>query len=125
LTGRVTGEAGTGLFGSFTGLVVFLLMMSFAAQVLTTLSATTAVTSAAFEAARVVARGGQTTAGEQRGRALLGRSGDRVAFDWSHSSDDTVVLRVRVSGPRLAPGLTPPALGEIDRTVRVHVERWR
>lgn len=125
MTRRVTGEAGTGLFGSFTGLVVFLVMMSFAAQMLTTLSATTALTSSAYEAARVVARGRPTAVGEQRARALLGRLGDRVVFDWSDSSYDTVVLRVRVDGPRLAPGLTPPALGRIDRTVRAHVERWQ
>lgn len=119
------GEAGTGLIGSFAGLVVFLVLLSFATQVLLTLSATTAMSSAAYEAARVVARGGTTDRGEERARALLGRFAERVRFDWSASAPDTVVLRVQADAPRLAPALTPARVGRIDRTVRIHVERWR
>jgi hypothetical protein len=56
---------------------------------------------------------------------LLGEFGDRVSFDWSASTADTVRLRVRATNPRLTFAGLGHRLGfdEIDRTVSIRVER--
>ena len=57
----------------------------------------------------------------------MGRYGPRVTFDWSASDDEFVVLSVRARNPtRLLPAMAGPlAFDEIDRTVRVRVERFQ
>jgi len=107
-------------------------------QLLISLYATSTVTSAANDGARVVAgrrvdhRDGAEVdtaraAAEQQVRSQLGRFGERVAFDWSASTADTVALRVQADAPTLLlPGLGRViGIGHIDRTVRVRVEEMR
>lgn len=105
---------------------MFLVLLLFCVQVLFNLYATSVVTAAAYDAARAVAhRGGDEAAvgeAEAAARAVLGRYGDRVAFDWDLSDRD-VVLRVRAENRMFAfPGVTLDALQTVDRTVRARVE---
>ncbi len=124
-------ERGSGTISTWIGFVVFLVLLLFAVQSLLNLYATSVLTSVAWDAAREVAGadgGGEAVAqAESRARGLLGRFGERVSFDWSATSDEDVVLRVRGTVPRvLLPAQRGPvAFGEIDRTVRVRVERFR
>jgi hypothetical protein len=113
------------------GFSVFLVMLLFAVQVLFNLYATSVVTAVSYDAARRVAGGDGgaefITDAESQARSELGRYGDRVTFDWSASGADEVVLHVRASNPHvLLPLLAgPAAFDQIDRTIRVRVERFR
>jgi hypothetical protein len=113
--------------------VVFLALLLFAVQVLYNLYATSVVTSVAFDAARKVAAAAAAEAGEgavgsaeAEARQALGRYGERVTFEWAVDGD-AVALRVRADNPSfLLPAQAGPvAFGDIDRTVRVRVERFR
>jgi hypothetical protein len=131
-------DRGAGLIGSIAGVTVFLAFLLFTVQLLMNLHTTSMVSSAAHEAARTVAQAalvdGEGTVvasararGEQRARTVLGEFGHRVRFDWSASTADTVVLRVRAEALRFTiPGL-PARLGfdQVDRTVHVRVESMR
>jgi hypothetical protein len=107
----------------------------FAAQVLYNLYASSVVTAAAYDSARVVAgaaaRGDTVTAERQaraRFRRLLGRYGsERVEIiDFSESTPDVIVLHVRARNPGLVFGRSERiAFGVIDRRVRVRVERFQ
>jgi hypothetical protein len=128
-------ERGAGLISTTAGVTVFLVLLLFATQVLYNLYATSVVTAAAYDAARVVAgaaaRGDPLDAEQQgaaRFRHLLGRYGtDRVeTVDFSESTDDVVVLHVRSRNPNLLLGrIGRAAFGVIDRRVRVRVERFQ
>jgi hypothetical protein len=89
------------------------------------------VTAVSYDAARRVAGGdpGPTyqSEAEDEARRELGRYADRVTFDWSATTGDEVVLRVRTRNPHvLLPVLAgPAALDRLDRTIRVRVERFR
>lgn len=113
------------------GFLVFLCLLLVAVQVLFNLYATSVVTSVAYDAARrVAAAGGEPEAMadiEADARRALGRYSDRVSFDWTRSDSDVVVLSVHARSPGLAlPAIAAPsAFGEIDRTMRVRVERFR
>ena len=124
-------ERGSGPISTWIGFVIFLGMLLFAVQALLNLYATSVVTSVAYDAARQVAGsdgGSDAMAGaEDWARQLLGRFGQEVSFDWSATTDDDVVLRVRGTVPSvlLAPHGGPLPFGSIDRTVRLRVERFR
>jgi hypothetical protein len=124
-------ERGGGPLSAWFGFVVFLCLLLFAVQAMFNLYATSVVTSVAFDAARRVAAAedGGTTAvsgAEASAREALGAYGGRVSFDWSLDGD-VVALRVRAENPSflLPVRAGPVAFGEIDRTVRVRVERFR
>ena len=124
-------ERGGGPLTAWFGLVVFLSLLLFAVQVLFNLYATSVVTSVAFDAARRVAaaEGDATVAvgpAETAARQALGEYGDRVSFEWSLDGD-VVALRVLARNPSfLLPAQAGPvAFGDIDRTVRVRLERFR
>ncbi len=123
-------ERGGGPLSAWFGFVVFLALLLFAVQVLYNLYATSVVTSVAFDAARRVAaaEGGAGAVGlaEVEARQALGEYGSRVSFEWS-VDDDVVVLRVRSTNPTflLPAHAGPVAFGDVDRTVRVRVERFR
>ena len=131
----VADEGGTGLVSTTAGVTVFLVLLLLAAQVLYNLYATSVVTAAAYDAARVVAgaaaRGDSVEAerqGKARFRQLLGRYGTDFVetLDFSESTDDVVVLHVRSRNPSLLLGrVGRAAFGVIDRRVRVRVERFR
>jgi len=115
---------------ALAGTTAFLVLLLFATQLLFNLYATSVVTAAAFDAARVVAGadGGpdRITGAEAQARRMLGRYGERVRFDWS-IDDDVVALRVRAANPNfLLEHIGGPAsFQHVDRTVRVRVERFR
>jgi hypothetical protein len=124
-------EAGSGPISTWIGFVVFLGMLLFAVQAILNLYTTTVLTSVAYDAARVVAESEGATAAmadaENHAREMLGRFSADVTFDWSGTTADDVVLRVqgRVPSVLLTPGKTVLPFGEIDRTVRLRVERFR
>ncbi len=123
-------ERGSGLFGTWFGMVVILVVFLFAVQVLFDLQARSVVTAVAYDAARrVAAASGQSSApaqvrAEADARRALGRYGNHVRFEW-RSHPDAIRLHVVVDNPRL--GLasfgSPLGLDHIDRTVVVRVER--
>jgi hypothetical protein len=131
----VADDRGTGLVSTTAGVTVFLVLLLLAAQVLYNLYATSVVTAAAYDAARVVAgaaaRGDSVEAerqGKARFRQLLGRYGTDFVetLDFSESTDEVVVLHVRSLNPSLLLGRAGrTAFGVIDRRVRVRVERFR
>ena len=128
---RARSEQGGGPISTWIGFVVFLAMLLFTVQALLNLYATTVLTSVAFDAARHVAESDTGTAAiasvEAQARQMLGRFSSEVTFDWSATTGDDVVLRVRGRVPSvvLTPGETVLPFGEIDRTVRLRVERFR
>ena len=123
-------ERGAGLIGTIAGVTVFLAFLLFAVQLLFNLYATSAVTAAAYDAARLVAGAGGGPAdvprAEAHARAVLGRYAGRVAFEWA-VDDEVVALRVVADNPSFLLPAVGGSLGfdEIDRTVRVRVERLR
>jgi hypothetical protein len=123
-------QRGTGVISSIFGLFVVLLLMLLAVQVVYDLYATSAVTAAAYDAARVVAGadGGAdaTSAAEAGARQALGRYGDRLQFTWTLDGD-VVVLHVVARNPSFLPAAVRRPLGvdAVDRTVRLRTERFR
>lgn len=124
-------ERGNGPISAWVGFTVFLILLLFAVQVLYNVYATSVVTAVVSDAARRVAgaAGGRASVPdiEAEARRSLGRYGERVSFDWSATDDDYVVVRVQAKNPGLlwSPFDKPLAFDEIDRTVRVRVERFR
>lgn len=126
------GDRGTGLISTVAGLLAFLAFLLFAVQLLLNLYATSTVTAAAGDAARLVAARGNArdaaavARAEDHARALLGRFGEEVRFSWALDGG-AVRLRVQAEAPRVVlPGLGG-ALGfdEIDRTVVARIEELR
>lgn len=122
-------DRGAGLFGTWFGLVVVLVLLLSAVQVMFDLYARSVVTATAYDAARRVAgfhRGSfeaAQAAAEADARSSLGRYGSRVRFQWA-TDGDVVRLRVIVDNPRVGlAGVSSPLLVDhIDRTVTVRVE---
>ncbi len=127
-----TRETGAGVIGSIAGVTIFLILLAFAVQVLVGLYATSVVTAATYDAARTLAGAdqGDSPAGrasaEATARGQLGRFGERATFRWDNDAD-TVRLHVRAPRPNLLPRSLADGtgLGDIERTVRVRVERAR
>lgn len=122
--------------GALAALLVFLILLLAAVQVLFNLHADSMVTSAGFEAARVVAgfdraadRCRAVDAGDRRFREALGRFGTAgsIRLDWTCNDPDQVKLAVAAEYPTVLPpfvrGLT--GLGRLDRTITVRVEARR
>lgn len=112
-------------------MVVFLVFLLLAVQVLVGLWATSAVTGAAVDAARRVAgeaaadRPAARAEAEQEARRALGRFAAQVRFTWEMTADE-VVLRVEARQLRFVPSLLGGlGAGQIDRTVRLRLERER
>ena len=125
-------EAGAGVIASVVGVTIFLFLLVFAVQVLVGLYATSVVTAATYDAAKILAGAdqGDSAAGrahaEAAARGQLGRFGERAAFRWENDAE-TVRLHVQAPRPTLLPhALADSAgLGDIERTVHVRVERPR
>jgi hypothetical protein len=129
------GERGTGVIGTVIGFAVFLVLLLVAVQVLFDLYARSALTAAAFDAARRVAGYDLATLptdqltlaeadAESQARQSLGRYGRDVSFTWTLTPTD-VELRVRIVNSSVVPNqlAAPMGIDVIDRTVRVHAER--
>jgi hypothetical protein len=135
---EVDPERGSGLIGIIAGVSVFLAFLLFAVQLLINLYATSSVSDAAWDGARQVAGARidhrdpssvarAEAAAEARMREELGRFSERVAFDWTGTDADAVVVHVRGTNPRFGmPGLSGPlGFDRIDRSVLVRVEVLR
>lgn len=120
-----------GLLATMVGVLVFLLLLLVAVQVLFNLYATSAVSAAAYDGARLAA--GYDGAHDPRGREkaadhvvrLLGSYGrSRVRLRWQ-DEPGVEVLTVTAKNPSFLPSALRAPLGfdEIHRTVRVRVER--
>ena len=129
-------ERGSGLFGMAAGLTVFLLLMLAAVQVLFNLYASTVVTSAAVDAARIVA--GYDSAGDRcaaTGGAeaafwqSLGDYGARGSADltWDCNGHEKVSLTVAAEHPTILPRrlLGLAGLGRLRRVIEMRVEDVR
>jgi putative Ca2+/H+ antiporter (TMEM165/GDT1 family) len=134
---RARGDRGTGLVASFAGLTVVILFMTFAAQVLLSLYATSTVRATLHDAASRAAdqRTGQPNLGAlaAQAEASLGEMGDRTSITLQLLDDDgdgaaDIVLGHAVAIP---PRVVPPSIGgmigfdHIDVSVRVRIERLR
>jgi len=123
-------ERGSGPLSAWFGFVVFLSLLFVAVQILFNLYTTSVVTSVSYDAARRVAaaRGDPAvvSSAEAGARDALGHYAPQVSFEWSIDAD-VVALRVRAHNPSvLLPATSGPlAFADIDRTVRVRVERFR
>ncbi len=123
-------ERGSGPLSTWFGFVVFVSLLFVAVQILFNLYATSVVTSVSYDAARRVAaaRGdpAAVTSAEAGARRALGHYAPQVSFEWSIDTE-VVALRVRAHNPSvLLPATAGPlAFADIDRTVRVRVERFR
>lgn len=110
------------------GLLVFLLCLAFCAQLLVGLYVGSAVTAAAWDAARTVSAGGPSARleAEQEARKQLGRYGERVEFRW-HETEDHVHLSVRARKPILLPAVVQGWTHQpyVDRTVSVRRETFQ
>ena len=104
---------------------MFLAFLTVALQILLDLYTTSVVTSATYDAARLVATGAAPDAAEDHARELLGGIGDDARFSWD--LDDPAVVRVRVEVPtqRFLLPVVSGALGldGVDRTVTVRMEQ--
>jgi hypothetical protein len=131
-------DGGTGLVGTVGGALAVVGLLLVATQLLVHLAATSTLTGAAQEGARLAASGAvdhgdpaAVLAARQRAeahvRALLGRYGDQVHLDWSGSSPDQVELRIAADPPSVVVRALPSSLGtdRIERVARARVERWR
>ncbi len=115
------------------GVLTFLLFLLLAVQVLYNLYATSAVTAAAYDGARLAAgfeAAGDPQAqraGEAHVRSILGRYGrDRIALSWPDDpTGRDVVLTISADNPSFLPRTLRAPLGfdTIRRTVRVRLER--
>jgi hypothetical protein len=129
---RGRSERGIGLIGTVAGVAAFLTFLLFAVQISYDLYATSAVTSAAFDAVRVVAGADAAddpaarSEAEDTVRRVLGRYGERVTFTWRVEAD-VVGLRVQSTNPGFLPVALRRPLGvdAVDRTVRARIERVR
>lgn len=111
---------------------MFLAFLLLAVQVVFALYASSVVTAAAYDGARIVA-GHESQAdevasrhrAEDHVRSLLGRYGQRATFTWGASDDDNVVLTVDVTNPGFLPASMrePMRLDRTTRTVRVRKEQ--
>lgn len=137
-TPRLDGDDGTGLIATLAAVLVFLALLLLAVQILVDRYATTALTSAAFDGARMVAgarsdhadpeaQAAARVRAEAAMRDELGQFGRTMQIDWRGTDADTVQVRLRGDAPRfLLPGLAHDLGAEhLDRTVRVRVEAWR
>lgn len=127
-------DRGAGVIGTVGGLTAFLAFLLLATQLLVSLYATTVVTGATVDGARLAAEAPAGPADlvvrrdvEAHVRDLLGRYGDDARLDWSGTTADVARLRVRIDSPSFVLRALPADLpfDHIDRTAVVRVERWR
>lgn len=111
------------------GVLVFLLLMLLAVQVAFHLYATSVVTAATFDGARLAAASGGLADhdAEAHVRRLLGRyGGEQLEVRFASHPDDVVVTVVARSPSVLPAALRRPMrMDRIERTVRVRIEQAR
>ncbi len=122
------GERGSGTVSMLFGVAAFLSLLFLAVQVLVHLYATSVVSAAAFDAARLASGAAATGADAARahGLGLLDFSGSVQAFEVRVGAD-AVTVHVAADSPALLPSVVSRALNSaaIDRTVTLRRERPR
>lgn len=120
-------ERGAGAVSAVVGVTAFLALLLFATQLVLNLYATSVVTAAAFDGARIVAGGdGGPEAevdAEAHVRQLIGDRDD-LTLTWSYR-DDVVALTVETSHPTTLLGRMPIPFQHVSRTVQVRREAFR
>jgi hypothetical protein len=123
----VNRERGAGLVSAVVGVTAFLALLLFAVQLVLNLYATSVVTAAAFDGARIVAgsAGGSDAEADAEAyvRDLIGARDD-LELRWSYGGD-TVSLTVETSHPTALLGSMPVPFQRIVRTVEVRREAYR
>jgi len=120
----VRGERGSGMVSSVVGVTAFLVLLLFGSQLAMNLYASSTVTAAAFDAARIVAgANGDEAAAEAHLRELLDGYDD-VRVDWTYGADD-VELRIEAEHPSRLLAAVPVPFQRIVRTVTVRRETFR
>lgn len=123
------GEGGTGLVSSLAGIAAFLGFLLLAVQVLVHLYATSVVSVAAFDAARLAsgAAGGDAKAARAHGLSMVGGYRQEVrTFDVDIGAD-VVAVRVVADSPALLPAAfgRVTGIGVIERSVVLRREGFR
>ncbi len=118
-------ECGTGAVGTLAGVAAFLGFLLVATQVLVHLYATSVVTAASFDAARVLAVDLDEGAAAERAQALLGSYADGATVRAAAGAEQ-VSVRVSIPSPALVPRVLGVLdLGAIDRTALLRREELR
>ena len=118
-------ERGAGMVGAVVGVTAFLALLLFAVQLVLNLYATSVVTAAAFDGARIVAGsdGGPEAEvdAEAHVRSLL--DGHDLDLSWSYDGG-VVALTVETEHPTSLFGGMPLPYQRISRTVEVRMEAF-
>lgn len=123
-------ERGTALLGTLTGFAALLFFLLLATQVLVHLYATSVVTAATHDAARIVSGAdggpGSEDAAIAHAEALLGTWASDVSLRFLRTDDDAVVLEVRARSPALLPRTLNSlvGIGDIEREIVLRRERF-
>lgn len=122
-------ERGSGTLATVAGVAVFLGFLLLAVQVAVHLYATTVVTAAAFDAARIASGSGSqgdTAEAQAHFDSLLGRWASEVDLTIRELGDD-VIVDVRGSSPAILPRTMGrvAGLGDIERSIRIRGEDFR
>ena len=128
----MTDEHGSGMVSSVVGVTAFLALLMFAVQLALNLYATSTVTAAAFDAARIVAGGDGGPAAELDAAAhLQALLGEPVTLAWEYRDTDAepgpdvVALTVEVEHATRLLRAMPIPYQHVVRTVTVRMERFR
>lgn len=118
------------MVSSVVGVTAFLALLLFAVQLAFNLYATSTVTAAAFDAARIAAGAdGDRVAAEANLRQLL--AGQELGLSWEYRDTDgepgvdALALTVEVENPTRLLRLVPVPYQHVSRTVTVRLEALR
>jgi len=116
-------ERGAGLVGAVVGVTAFLALLLFAVQLVLNLYATSVVTAAAFDGARIVAGSDGGPAAEADAEAHVREllDGHELDLTWEYR-DDVVALTVETDHPTALLGGMRLPYQHISRTVEVRRE---
>lgn len=123
-----TDEAGTSPISAVFGVAIFLGFLLLATQVLLHLYATSTVSAAIFDAARMVAGEDALSCGAARDHArdLMGTYGGDVTIGCATDADNVVMTAVGPSPAPLIAGFgTLTGVDTVEREVRIRVEDFR
>jgi hypothetical protein len=118
------------MVSSVVGVTAFLVLLLFAVQLTFNLYATSTVTAAAFDAARIVAGAdGDEAAAASHLRSLLDGQDLRLQWDYRDTDAvpgaDVVALTVEVDHPTRLLRMVPVPYQHVTRTVTVRIEELR
>lgn len=110
------------MFSLVLGVLFFLVFLLFALQLMVGAYATSAVTSAAYDAARYTAQTGNPSGGVAKFRSLGLNATITIVID-----GDNVIATVRADNPSLLPSSLAGGMpfGDVERTIRVRLEEFQ